>query len=237
MEKRISVHIKGVKDGLLATMGEGEWVEVQDALLNYIQERASFFKGGRLALDVGNHVLHAAELGNLRDRLSEMGISLWAILSTSPTTDQTAQMLGLDTRLFAPRVERGVNFASKIYPDGEPAILVQRTMRWGTRVTYQGNVIIVGDVHPGAEIIASGSVIVWGRLRGTVHAGAEGNQNAIVCALELRPLQLRIASAISTAPEHRGKPHPQMARIYQGEVVADSWDYPSLSTASHHRTV
>jgi septum site-determining protein MinC len=223
-EKRVLVQIKGVRDGLLVTLGEGEWGELQTALLAHIQERASFFQGARLALDVGNHILHAAEMGNLRDRLSEMGISLWAVLSNSPTTEQTAQILGLATRMFTPRPERTIKPASAAHPDGEPALLVRRTLRSGMRVTFQGNVVVLGDVNPGAEIIASGSVLVWGRLRGVVHAGAEGDEKAVIGALDLHPMQLRIASVVSVTPERRGKTQPEMARIENGQVVADPWD-------------
>jgi septum site-determining protein MinC len=92
------------------------------------------------------------------------------------------------------------------------------------KITFQGSVVILGDVNPGAEIIASGSVIVWGRLRGTVHAGAEGDEKAVVAALDMRPMQLRIASLASITPERRGKVQPEMARIENGRVVADSWD-------------
>lgn len=224
-EKRVSVQIKGVRDGLLVTLGEGEWGELQAALLAHIQERAGFFQGARLALDVGNNILHAAELGNLRDQLSEMGISLWAVLSNSPTTEQTAQILGLATRIFTPRPERSIKPASaSAYADGEPALMVRRTLRSGMRVTFQGNVVVLGDVNPGAEIIASGSVLVWGRLRGVVHAGAEGDDKAVVGALELHPMQLRIASVVSVTPAYRGKTQPEMAWIENGQVVADPWD-------------
>ena len=115
-DKRLNVQIKGVRDGLLITLGDGDWAELQETLLGHIQEKATFFQGARVALDVGNHILHAAEMGNLRDRLSEMGISLWAILSNSPTTEQTAQMLGLATRIFTPRPERIIKSASSPRP-------------------------------------------------------------------------------------------------------------------------
>ncbi len=223
-DKRLNVQIKGVRDGLLITLGEGEWAELQEMLIGHIQEKATFFQGARVALDVGNHILHAAEMGNLRDRLSELGISLWAILSNSPTTEQTAQVLGLATRIFTPRPDRTIKPTSSVRQDGESAILVHKTLRSGMKVTFQGNVIVIGDVNPGAEIIASGSVIVWGRLRGVVHAGAEGDEKAVVGALDLHPMQLRIASVASVTPERRGKAQPELARIENGQVVADPWD-------------
>lgn len=223
-EKRVNVQIKGVRDGLLVTLGDGEWSELQSALLSHIQERAAFFQGARVALDVGNQILHAAELGNLRDQLSGMGISLWAILSNSPTTEQTAQVLGLATKIFTPRPDRTIKPASAVHPDGEAAIFVHRTLRSGMRISFQGDVVVMGDVNPGAEIIASGSIIVWGRLKGTVHAGAEGDEKAVVCALDLHPTQLRIGSVVSVTPEKKGKVQPEIAHIENGQVVANPWD-------------
>jgi septum site-determining protein MinC len=223
-DRRVNVQNKGIRDGLLVTLGEGEWPELQSALIAHIEERATFFQGARLALDVGNHILHAAEMGALRDRLSEMNISLWAVLSNSPTTEQTAQVLGLATRIFTPKPDRVIKSPASPHPDGEAAIFVQRTLRSGMRISFQGNIIILGDVNPGGEVIASGSIFVWGRLRGMVHAGAEGDEKAVVAALDLHPMQLRIASTVALTPPHRGKAQPEIARIENGQVVADLWD-------------
>ncbi|MBU4224603.1 MAG: septum site-determining protein MinC, partial [Chloroflexi bacterium] len=81
----------------------------------------------------------------------------------------------------------------------------------------------MGDVNPGAEIVASGSILVWGRLRGVVHAGAQGDVNAVVCALELTPTQLRIAGEIAVSPKRKGKVQPEIARLKDGILVAEPW--------------
>jgi septum site-determining protein MinC len=67
-------------------------------------------------------------------------------------------------------------------------------------------------------------VLVWGRLRGMVRAGAEGNEQSVVCALDLTPTQLRIAGYIATTPKRRGKPQPEMARVIDGHVLAEPWN-------------
>jgi septum site-determining protein MinC len=85
-------------------------------------------------------------------------------------------------------------------------LLVRRTLRSGQLLQHPGHVVVIGDVNPGAEIIAGGDVVVWGRVRGMIHAGALGDNNAIVCALELRPTQLRIGSHIATSPPETGTP-------------------------------
>ncbi len=219
-----TVQIKGIREGLLVVLGEGDWGEIRSALLEQIDQQSDFLKGARLSLDVGNHVLKAVELSNLRDALSERGLGLWAVLSNSPITEQTAQTLGLATRLSKPRQEHDTRPPDTSLQTGEGAVLVRRTLRSGTSLHYAGHIVVIGDVNPGAEVIASGDVVVWGRLRGVVHAGAAGDENAVVCALDLAPMQLRIAGQIAIPPQRRGKPQPEMARIKDGQVVADAWN-------------
>jgi septum site-determining protein MinC len=218
------VQIKGIREGLLVLPSEGSWEDVHAAIIVQIDEQAEFLKGGRLAIDLGNHVLKAAEMGKLRDEISERGLVLWAVLSNSPTTESTAQALGLATRLNKPSAESSTHPIETTLRGGESAVIIRRTLRSGYSFQYSGHVVVLGDVNPGAEIIASGDVIVWGHLRGMVHAGAEGNDDAVVCALDLAPIQLRIGGLIATTPQHRGKPQPELARVQDGQVVAETWN-------------
>lgn len=217
------VNIKGIREGLLVSVDEGNWEAAKSALLAKMAERASFIQGARITLDVGAHRLHAAELGKLRDQLSEMGISLFAVLSKSPLTESSAQALGLGTRIFKP-AERTIPSKQKPVQPGEEGLFIRRTLRSGVRIEYPGHVTVIGDVNPGAEIVAGGDIIVWGRLRGTVHAGAEGEGNAVICALLLAPTQLRIAGQIAIPPEQKGQSKPEIARLFEGRVVAETWN-------------
>lgn len=217
------VNIKGIREGLLVEVDDGDWNEAKSALLAKMAERASFIQGARITLDVGNHPLNAAELGKLRDLLSEMGISMFAVLSKSPITEASAQALGLGTRIFKP-AERPVTSSARTVSPGEEGLFVQKTLRSGMRIEFPGHVTVVGDVNPGSEIVAGGSIIVWGRLRGTVHAGAEGDTEAVICALALTPTQLRIAGQIAIPPSQTGDIRPEVARLVEGKVVADPWN-------------
>lgn len=224
------VQIKGIRDGLLVSLGEAGWPVLQRALLERIEAQPDFFKGARLSLDVGAQALKSVELTALRDQLSERGITLWAVVSTSPVTQNTAQLLGLATRLFKPTPQRGQTrtAAGASFPvakgiDDETALWVNKTLRSGTRIEFAGHVVVFGDVNPGAEIIAGGSVIIWGRLRGFVHAGAQGNRQAVVCALDLSPTQLRVADEIAIAPKRSGKPQPEVVRLKNGLLQAEPW--------------
>jgi len=222
MQRRQAVTIKGVRDGLLITLSEGSWEELRPALLQTMEERLGFLKGARVALDVGDHLVHAAELGALRDQFSEWGITLYAVISRSPVTEQNAQALGLATRLSTPRPERTIR-PLESHLQGENAILVQRTVRSGFKVSHHGHIVILGDVNPGGEVLAGGNVLVWGKLKGSVHAGMDGNEQAVICALELDPTSVRIAGFPVTLPPRKGKSEPQMVRIEEGRVIVEPW--------------
>ena len=220
------MQIKGIRDGLLISLGEGSWDELHHSLIEHLDAQASFLQGARLALDVGSQSLKAVELGALTREMSDRGLTLWAVISNSPTTERSAQSFGLATRLPTPKKPEPAkkSTAEAAGQPGESAILAHRTLRSGVSLQYVGHVIVIGDVNPGAEIIASGNVLVWGKLRGVVHAGAEGNEQAVVCALDLSPTQLRIAGKIAITPRRGGKPQPEMARLKDGQVVAEPWN-------------
>jgi septum site-determining protein MinC len=222
-----AIAIKGIKDGLLVTVnGGGAWAETAPALMTRIDQSADFFRGARLSLDVGPRAINAADLGQLRDTLSERNVSLVAVLSESVATTRAAQALGLKIALATappPSVQARIDAEADPEELREDAVLVRRTMRSGRSVRHAGNVVVLGDVNPGAEIMASGDVIVWGRLRGVVHAGAEGDTSAVVCALDLAPTQLRIAGHIAVSPPQKGQPIPEMARVKDGQIVAERW--------------
>lgn len=216
------IQIKGIRDGLLVTLMGAGWPELVAALIENIESRATFFQGARMVLDVGAQDLRVAELSKLRDLLSERGISLWAVLSESALTERTAQNLGLATRLSKPKLSELPAVSEQLLPEGA-AKWVKGPLRSGGKVVYDGNVVVLGDVNSGAEVEASGSILVWGRLRGTVHAGAQGDQSAVVCALDLAPTQLRIAGEIAVSPKKPGKSGPEVARLQDGHLQAEPW--------------
>lgn len=218
------VQFKGIREGLLVTFHGGDWLEMRSRLVEHINQQAEFLRGGNLALDVQSQELDVEELSNLKDEISTTGLSLWAVLSESTRTTKSAQSLGLATRLAKITPAQSSEFIETQKIDGEDAVCLRRTLRSGNKIQYAGHVVIIGDVNPGAEIIAKGNVIVWGRLRGVVHAGADGDEKAVICALDLSPTQLRIAGMIALAPQRRGRPQPEIARIVDDQVVAEAWN-------------
>ncbi len=221
-----SIRIKGIRDGLLVSLPEGAWEQQSSALLTQIDDQQAFFRGARLALDVGPQVIKVNEMVELRDRLSERNVALWAVISESPTTEQTAQLLGLATRISKPRPEDLPSLDARNIPEGT-ALFVQKTVRSGTRIEYPGPVVILGDVNPGAEIVAEGSILVWGHLRGAAHAGSAGNKESTVSALSLAPMRLEIADMMLERPEAEETDGPETAVIREQGIVIEAWQTSS----------
>lgn len=221
------VAIKGVKDGLLVSLNESEdWQRVINDLAARIDEQSSFFAGAKISVDIGTRPVPKYALSSLKALLERRNLMLSVIISDSDTTLEAAQALDLRTAIATEKPGQHQP-TDTINPeeDGSPGVLIRRTLRSGRIIRSAGHVIVLGDVNPGAEIIAAGDVIVWGVLRGSVHAGADGDPNAIVCALDMTPMQLRIAGVIAQLPNaKRRTPAPEIARLEEAQVVIISWN-------------
>ena len=184
--------IKGMGDILLIQFEEREWEKELNAFFTFLDAKNGFFKSAKIAIDVGERKVKAVQMADLRDGLAERDIALVAIVSKSKQTVTTARTFGLETDIAKIRVAN--NKKGQVNPDGgEDALLYSHTLRSGMRVKFAGSVAVIGDINPGAEIVAGGSILVWGCIRGSVMAGAEGDAKATICALEAKPLLLRIA--------------------------------------------
>ncbi|MGQ9828972.1 MAG: septum site-determining protein MinC [Roseiflexus sp.] len=211
------VAIKGGKEGLRLHLDDSAvWTDVLGALRSQLDQGAQFFNGARVVVDIGNRALTGEQFAELMALMREHHLETSALASTSRESRSAARAAGVVARPAARSI------AAPTEP-GE-ALFVRRTIRSGQIVRFQGHVTIVGDVNAGAEVIAGGSVVVWGRLRGTVHAGALGDRLAVICAIELRPTQLRIADLIARAPDGVAGGHPEVAYIDGDQIAVESWE-------------
>ena len=99
------------------------------------------------------------------------------------------------------------------------------TVRSGEYIDIPGNLFIFGDVNPGAIVSAEKNIIIWGRLLGIAHAGSRGNSKATISALQLRPVQLRIANKVARGPKKKLQLYfAEQAQIDSGEIVISPLD-------------
>jgi septum site-determining protein MinC len=219
-----TITIKGTSDGLVITLGEGSFQAVLADLEKHLASRASFFLGGRIALRVGERPLSVEQLQTIGTIVQGMGVTLWAVEGTHPTTEVAARELGLEVHV-RPAASSPQGTAEPISLEEMVGIVVRKTLRSGQSIQHAGHITLIGDVNPGAEVVAGGDVIVWGKLRGTVHAGAMGDDRAVVCALQLAPSQIRIAMHIARPPD-RGRPPkvPEIASVQEDRIVVERWN-------------
>jgi septum site-determining protein MinC len=219
------IDVKGIRQGLLITLGKGPWEEQLARLEKRLKAGASFFQGGRAALEVGARDLNAEQVCQAGNLLTRYEVDLWALLSTCDATILAAARAGLapDLELWD-RLRWTEKTSEEAKPTPQGGLVVKQTLRSGQRVEHPEDVVVIGDVHAGAEVVAGRNVVVWGKLHGVVHAGAMGDEEAVVCALDLAPTQLRIAGHIARSPEEkRRRPVPEMAQVRDDHIEAVPW--------------
>jgi septum site-determining protein MinC len=223
---KATVAIKGVKSGLVVTLSEEPTLEtVVSELTDRLRQGAAFFRDARITLNVGARVLTAGEWQGLRELLVANGVTLHNVVATSESGRQGARSVGISVSapVAVGQAPRQSQTASAPVEEHN-GMLIKRTLRSGQSVRHPGHVVVLGDLHAGAEIISGGDIVVWGTLRGIAHAGALGDATSGIYALQLIPTQLRIAQYVARAPETSGdEVWPETARVRDGQIIVESW--------------
>ena len=228
------IAIKGTRNGLLLTLEpETPFGELLNALAERLAEAPAFFRGASLAVDTSQRALRMSERTQLEALLAHYQMSMAPQAGTSPPTPRVpaqptiAQDLVRAEPPFAGTVGQAALTSEQAMLDPRDfsdTLFLRRTVRSGQAIHHPSSVVVLGDVNPGAEIVAGKDIIVWGVLRGMVHAGYPDNEGAVVCSLLLAPVQLRIAHLLSRPPEGlEAQPRPEVATIRSGQIVVESW--------------
>jgi septum site-determining protein MinC len=147
-----------------------------------------------------DRLLDGRQLHAIAAALSDVQLQLTRVYTSRRQTAVAAATAG-----YSVEQQTGVaqiNQASPIEGQAlDEPLYLQTTVRSGVEVQHRGTVIVLGDVNPGGSIIADGDILVWGRLRGTVHAGAKGNAQCLIMAVQMQPTQIRIAGSVARGPD------------------------------------
>lgn len=218
----MAVSFKGTREGLLITLGDGAWHDVLNELSMQLSRPSaqSFFRGARVILDTGARPIAVTELEELIALFAQHDMALTSVMGEHGTQEAFDQV-----QASLPAPESLARSAEGPVEDLGRSLVINRTLRSGQVIRHSGTVIVIGDVNPGAEIIAEKDVFVWGKLRGVVHAGAAGDETAVVGALLLVPTQLRIGGYIALPPaESRKNSWPaEIARVRDGQIIVEPW--------------
>jgi septum site-determining protein MinC len=204
-----------------------DWSETWQELQHYLKSIESFWQPKTLVnLKSSDRLLDTRQIQAIADALQEVNLQLQLISTSRRQTAIAAVTLGYSvtqqtqvkplftTEEAKPKTETETETLSEENPKLDHPLYLQNTVRSGVEIRHPGTVIILGDLNPGGTVIAAGDIFVWGRLRGVAHAGAQGNRQSRIIAIQMQPNQLRIADLLARAPEQQPSQfEPEIAYI------------------------
>ena len=223
MEKNNSVIFKGRRDGITILLDETlPFSEIREALAMKMRDAQKFFGSATSSVTFKGRELSEAEENALLDIIVKS--SNLNIAFAQNAAGKTMMSAGAPKVADVPAVES----AARISQTDNMTHFHKGSLRSGQSIRYAGSVVLMGDVNPGAEIVAEGNIVVLGTVKGLVHAGCGGNRACYVSAFDMQPTQLRIADLITYVPKEmltkrgRAKTIPVYAYSNDGQIYIET---------------
>jgi septum site-determining protein MinC len=229
--QQAKVVFKGVGQGVHVILDpRTSFGEIERELEEHLERSGKFFTGAAVILVVGTRKLRDDHLKRIREVLDTHGLTIAEIRASIGDSTLPVSPPLPPPPVYAPAAAGPILTRRESLPEDTAlphnnALLIKGPLRSGQRIYAEDNLVVFGDVNPGAELIAGGNIVVMGVLRGVAHAGVPDNSTAIITALSLRPTQLRIGHFISRSPELQEKHNsgPEIARVDAEQIVVDSF--------------
>ncbi len=195
-----AVLFRGTREGIHIYLNdEVEFPRVISSLEQRLATSRNFFQGARVVINTGRRTLTADQMAAVSSILNKYeGVQLVRLEQSRAATAQENREM--------------------------TALIVEKPVRSGQQIYHPGHVIIIGDVNPGAEVVAEGNIVVMGALRGTAHAGYAGNRSAFVVANVMMPSQVSIAGILARRPDGdtmQAKLEPEIARLKDDQIIIE----------------
>lgn len=204
----MSTAFKQARRGMLIDLkAYNTFAQMKRGLEEKLNSVADMPIGSKVTIDIGKKVLSNKQIRDLEDTLLDYGMHMEELIS--------GRLLDVEEDLEEERLIEGMT-------EYDNTALICQHIRSGQKRFVQGNVVVLGDINPGAEVVAGGNILVMGSLRGMAHAGVFGDEEAIIAAYRLNPTQLRIATHITRPPDGESVvDYPEIARIREGRVIIE----------------
>ena len=210
------ISIKNDGDRLLLTLptqaqinSELPWSETWQELKHLLQTKEQSWQAGtKVHLIAQDRLLDTRQLQTIAETLDDVQLSLSKIGTNRRQTAVAAATSGYSVEQnqpVDPLMDNSTPVAEVLNPSLAEPLYLQSTVRSGVEIRHPGTIVICGDLNPGGKAVAAGDILVWGRLRGIAHAGAQGNSQCRIFALQMEFTQLRIADAVARPPKTRPK--------------------------------
>tara|TARA_B100001113_G_scaffold208834_1_gene171204 strand:- start:132 stop:791 length:660 start_codon:yes stop_codon:yes gene_type:complete len=183
----------------------------------FLENKLKNLNSSNIEINCKNLDLLCTDISEIIAIAKQYNCEIISFCSTSLKTIVSSQSLGYKSQFIIDNSsnktsdinEKNITFSKTNFHQG--------TVRSGEYIESAGDLLILGDVNPGAKVSAEGNIIVWGRLLGIAHAGSKGNSSATISALQLRPLQIRIAKKIARGPKEK----PQIGLAEQASIDSE----------------
>ncbi|KJR42652.1 septum site-determining protein MinC [Candidatus Magnetoovum chiemensis] len=200
----MSLEIKGIMVPALSVKFDPE-ISIDENLSELDKKISStFFNYSKVVINTDNMDLKEEDMKKIETMLKK----------------HNASILGTKTSTIIEHVERRI--PAKYPKERKTLKTINKTLRGGQSIEHDGDLVVIGNINPDAYLIATGNIIVMGILRGVVHAGASGDEAAVVIALKLKPQQLRIANCVTRSPDDDVLPeYPEKAFIIDNTIYIE----------------
>lgn len=195
-----SVIIKGNKYGIVVILDDTlGFEELKTNIAAKFSESSKFFGDAKMAISFEGRKLSVDEQREVLDIIAEnSSLHIVCVMDNDKEQEEKCK------KTLEDKLMELSNRTGQFY---------KGTLRSGTVAEFETSVVIMGDVNNGARVVSKGNIIILGALKGTACAGATGNTNAFVVALDMSPLQIRIADIIARSPDKPQKEEVKEAKI------------------------
>lgn len=217
------VNIKGTKSGIIVSLdNKMPYNQLIKEIKDKFTKSASFFGQASVALAFEGRKLSDDEKYEIAGIITECSeLNIVCITEDNPDIENKMNK-SLNDKLNELKEN-----------DAKTGKFYKGTLRNGQVINFDSSVIVLGDINAGAQIVSKGSIVILGKLNGSVFAGAGGNKNAFVAALNMNPTQIRICDTIARSPDNRTdnakETEPKIAYCEDGNIYIEVISRESLN--------
>lgn len=209
-----TVVMKGTKSGIILVIDEkADFAVVKEAVADKFKASSKFLGEAQKAISFQGKKLTDDEKFTLVDVITEnCDLNIVCIMEEDEALENS----------FRNAMEK-----ASLREDANAGQFFKGNLRSGQVLDVETSIIVIGDVKPGAKVVSKGNVIILGSLKGNVYAGADGNQNAFVVALDMDPVQIRIADIIARSadgPKKKKEKQTRIAFLEEGNIYIEPID-------------
>lgn len=210
-KKNPAAKLRGIGDSLWVTIDPGRSMEeLKEGLDSAFGKLDHLSKGARVVIDTGRK----GESDQLVEVLGQFLKENYQVGSISLPPEHVSNA---EIRLRQRDLERSW------YQHSSDVLMLTGRVRSGQKINARKHLLLMGDVNPGAEVIAGGDILILGNLRGTAWAGQRGNTESIILALDFQPVQIQIAGYVAAGTSESSGKCPEFAHVEDGRIIVEDY--------------